>query len=247
MAPLRTALAVLWTAVYFSFLSAVVILSGGLLGARFINRWAPVWARTVLRIGGVRLRVIGRERAMEGRSRIFVMNHTSTLDFIVIAALNPPGFTGLVKREFLYMPLIGLVFWLLGMVFIDRKDPVKAREGVRRIGELLRERPRTACVFPEGTRSRTGQLQPFKLGAFHLARETGAPMLPVVCHGAFRLIRPGAPVVVPGEVVLVIQPEIDARGWTAEGVRAEASTLHDQYARWIDEGPPQEGGELIVP
>lgn len=205
---------------------------------RWIEVYAGVWGRGMLWISGVTLRVIGAEHLQPRRSRVLVMNHSSFLDMQALAALNPPSATALAKREFFWIPLLGQAMWATGQVFIDRKNSTAARAGLARLAAAMAVAPRTVVIFPEGTRSRDGLLHPFKTGAFRLAAQTGAPILPVVLYGAYGLQRPQDLVPRPGALVMVIHPEIPTAGWTEDSLHARAEALHDWFQARIDEGPP---------
>lgn len=205
---------------------------------RWIEVFAGVWGRGMLWISGVRLRVIGREHLTPRRSRILVMNHSSFLDMQALAALNPPSVVALAKREFFWIPLLGQAMWATGQVFVNRRDPVSARASLDQLAAAMAHAPRTVVIFPEGTRSRDGLLHPFKTGAFRLALKTGAPLLPVVLHGAYARQRPQDLRPRPGEITLVIHPEISPLEWREDGLHAVADGLHGWFQARLDEGPP---------
>lgn len=227
----------LWSAVLLPVATLAGVLTLGLLSHHLIEVFARLWGRGMLWISGVRLEVRGREHLTPPRSRILVLNHSSFLDMQVVAALSPPGALGLAKKEFKLVPLLGLALWALGQVFVDRGSPANARRSLDRLGRELRRRPRTVIIFPEGTRSRTGELQPFKLGAFRLAAETRTPILPAVLHGAYALQRPSDPVPRPGKLVLELYPEISTEGWTDADLHVEAERLRAWYAERLVRGP----------
>jgi 1-acyl-sn-glycerol-3-phosphate acyltransferase len=227
----------LWTVLVLGSGTLAGILTLGRWNHRLINVVAPVWGRVLLRIGGVRMRVVGRERLVTARSRILVMNHQSMLDMLAIAALNPPGLMALGKKEFVWMPFIGWAWWALGQAFVDRGDRRRAQESLSTVARRMGEQVRSVVVFPEGTRSRSGQLQPFKMGAFHLAVETRAPLVPMVIHGAARLQPPDTWRIQPGEMVLELFPERSTEHWNLDNLKAEVESLRGEYLAWLEAGP----------
>lgn len=206
--------------------------------AFWMETFDGVWGRGMLWISGVRLRVLGREHLSPARTRILVMNHSSFLDMQTLGALDLPAAMALAKREFFYIPLLGQAMWATGQVFINRGDSTAARAGLDRLARVMQTAPRTVIIFPEGTRSREGVLQPFKTGAFRLAAQTGAPILPVVLHGAYARQRPQDLIPTSGEITAVIYPEISTQGWTEADAHRHADALHDWFQARIDEGPP---------
>lgn len=239
-------LRVLWTVPLMGLWTTLVlgpcILAGLLTFGRFNhtlpNVFAGPWGRGMLFIAGVRLRVIGAEHLHRGESQMLVMNHQSFLDTVSLAAVNPPGFMGIAKREFAWIPVFGQALWAVGTVFINRRDPTSARAALAGVATLLAAHPRTIVMFPEGTRSRTGQLQPFKMGAFHLALQTRVPIVPTVIYNAWNLQQPGSARITPGTLTLVFHPPRPTTGWTEDGLHAEADALHAEYEAWIAAGPP---------
>jgi 1-acyl-sn-glycerol-3-phosphate acyltransferase len=214
------------------------ILSFGLFRHRLMESAMACWAIPALWVAGVRLRVRGREHLRGGGARIIVMNHQSLLDMLCLSALHPPGACPLGKSQFKWVPVIGLAWWALGGHFVDRGNSPRARATLRKLGDDMRRHGLAAIIAPEGTRTRTGQLQPFKMGAFHLAHDLGGvPIVPLIWYGAWDLCRPDDWRVRPGVVDVVVHPPIDTSGWSRESLRAEAQALHDWYEARIAEGP----------
>lgn len=227
----------LWSALVLPMVALSGLVTLGRASDRVMETWAGVWGRGMLGLGGVRLRVVGREHLSPRRSRILVVNHASFLDMQALAALNPPAVLPLAKREFFFIPLLGLAMWAAGVIFIDRKNGARARRGVDRLALEMRQKARTVLIFPEGTRSRDGRLQPFKMGAFRLALKTGAPILPAVLHGAYALQTPAEWIPRRGELVLELFPEIPTEGWAEGELHARAETLRAWYAERLRLGP----------
>lgn len=230
-------LILLWSALFLPLVILAGVLTLGQLGHRLMNVFCGPWGRVMLWISGVRLRVVGAEHLRAGRSCVLVVNHRSFLDMQAIAALNPPGVTALVKREFAYIPLLGQAMWAMGLVFVDRKNPARARASLDAVRAQMRAHPRTVLIFPEGTRSRDGSLQPFKLGAFRLAMETGAPIVPAVLYNTWELHPPHRLLPRGGEIVCEVHPAISPEGWTEAELPARAEALRAEYARWLAAGP----------
>lgn len=169
----------------FAFLGAVLVF---VLTAPFDRRrlvlhlYSCVWACTYIYASPVwSLRVSGRERLPWRGPAVIVANHASLIDILVLFGLYRP-FKWVSKAANFRVPFLGWNMRLNGYVPLTRGDRDSVRTMLERCRALLAERV-AVLMFPEGTRSRTNELLPFKDGAFQLARETGAMVIPVAVHG----------------------------------------------------------------
>jgi 1-acyl-sn-glycerol-3-phosphate acyltransferase len=161
-----------------------------------------------MRIAGVRAEVIGRDQLDLSRTYIFMANHTSNLDPPLLLPLLPRRTSVLVKKELFRVPLLGWAMRMASLVAVDRKNRDAAIESVRRAAEVLSS-GLDMTVFPEGTRSPDGELLPFKKGPFHLAMETGVPVVPITIVGTQELQPKGSFAVRPGRVRLMFHPPLE--------------------------------------
>lgn len=215
---------------------AVLILVGGSLNrARFVAPLLRAWGRLCLAIGGVRLVLepAAAEELRKVRRRVLTLNHASTLDMFVVTAFWPEGGIIVMKREFLRMPVFGWVVRVMDAVPIDRSNRERAAAALDEAARFVRERDRTIIVAPEGTRSRTGELQRFKLGAFHIAQKAEAPIVPLVLHGTRELWPMGQIDCRPGTVTVRLLPEVPAPAPT-DDVHVLGERLHEAYARELE-------------
>src|SRR5690606_20924700 len=136
--------------------------------------------RTMLRAAGVKLEVEGLEHLATDAMKVATFNHASMLDAFLIPAIMPLGSTAAIKREVMFYPVVGVTVWLAGFLIIDRGNNERARRTMARAAERMKRERITVFISPEGTRSPTAALLPFKKGAFHLALATRAPIVPVV-------------------------------------------------------------------
>ena len=132
-----------------------------------------------LAAAGVRLNVVGEENIWAARPAVFLFNHQSQLDVFVLAALLRKDFTGVAKKSLEKDPFFGPIGYLADVAYIDRSNNAAAREGLEPAVEALRN-GRSIAIAPEGTRSPTPRLLPFKKGPFHLAMQAGVPVVPIV-------------------------------------------------------------------
>jgi 1-acyl-sn-glycerol-3-phosphate acyltransferase len=174
-------------------------------------RFAKARARDLLSMLGVSVTVRGAEHVASGDPVVFAPNHQSHLDILSLIAYLPGRTRFAAKKSLWRHRVVGAVLGTLDMVPIDRDDPRAAVDALRRTDAAAG----SLVVFPEGTRSRNGQLREFKKGAFVLAIEAGLPIVPVVCRGTRRLMPRGSRLtVVPGPVELVIEAPIATTGLT---------------------------------
>jgi len=185
-------------------------------------RFAKARARELASLLGVGVTMRGLEHVRGGGPFVFASNHQSHLDILVLLGRLPGMTRFAAKQELWRHPVMAGVLDTLGMVPIDREHPERA---VEMLGRFAAERA-SLVVFPEGTRSRTGELLPFKLGAFVLAIATGFPVVPVICRGTRRLMPRGSRLtVVPGDVEIVIEAPIPTAGLGYEDRQALADRV----------------------
>ena len=172
-------------------------------------RFAKARARTLSRLLGVDVHMRGLEHVAGGGSFVYAPNHQSHLDILSLLGYLPGRTRFAAKRELWRHPVVGGVLDTLGMVPIDRDHPEAAIERLKRAAA----EHSSLVIFPEGTRSRTGTLLPFKKGAFVLAIGAQLPVVPVICRGTRRLMPRGSRLaVVPGDVEIVLEAPIPTAG-----------------------------------
>ncbi len=226
----------LWTVVVLGAGCLTSILTLGLIRHRLASVFGPIYGRPCLWVAGIRYEVQGWEHVAQPSARIITFNHASFLEVLIFAALGIPRFSYLGKKSFAYIPVMGQAWWLLGGRFVDRRNRKRAMASIRQLGDDLRTHGLSTLIAPEGTRTRDGKLQPFKMGAFHMALDTKAPIVPLVFHGVFEMLRPDDWKLSPGTVRISIHPAVDTSGWTRESLREHRDALHADYERWLAEG-----------
>jgi putative phosphoserine phosphatase / 1-acylglycerol-3-phosphate O-acyltransferase len=189
-----------------------------------------------LAVAGVRLKVVGAHNLWAQRPAVFVINHQGGLDAMVVGALLHHGFTGLSKKESQYSPVTFLLGKSLDAVFVDRADPTKGRAAQDQLIERLRSGV-SVFVAPEGTRSDTGKLGPFKTGAFHVARNAGVPIVPIVLRNAYELMPGKSKIVRPGVVDVAVLDPIPTDGWTRDTVREDMAAVRKRFVDTLENWP----------
>ena len=204
----------LWAALNLliaTFLLASITLVGALLGkADRVGTWAArTWARWTLAASGTTVRLEGVHNLPPGRPQIIVANHVSWYDVFALAAWLPKRYRFAAKKELARIPIFGQAWQSAGHISIDRGDRNAAVAALAAAGAAIRSDNSAIIIFPEGTRSATGELLPFKKGAFMLARQLGVEIVPVAIVGS-RAIQPKNDWRVnKGEITVRFAPPID--------------------------------------
>jgi len=195
------------------------------------------WGVGLLWLFGIKLELHGLEnRDFEG-AKVLAVNHVSLVDLFVWSAVwHHPG-TILYKKEFGRIPLMGRVMRMLGFIEVDRGNKEKARESVARAAERIRNEGLCMWVAPEGTRSRKGGLQEFKMGAFHLAMQTQSPLVPTIMRGA-ELVNPmGSWIVRSGTIRMDFLPPIPTVDWERRELRTKSEEIRELFLRFLPKAP----------
>lgn len=142
------------------------------------------WSRSVLWLLLVPIKVTGRENVDPNQSYVFVANHQSFLDVFAVYGWLPNNFKWLMKKELRKIPFVGTACAVAGHIFVDRSNPRAAMESLTYIKAQLHDGISTV-IFPEGTRTRTGEMGRFKQGAFKIAMDMDLPVVPISLSGFF--------------------------------------------------------------
>lgn len=214
----------LWTLVHFFGVVVVAPFS-----PRAASRWfGGMWGRGLLRAVPARVRVSGLENIDPSVPYVIVANHLSLIDIPTLYGWLPLDLKWIMKKEVRKIPLIGPATAMLGHVFLDRGDHVAAVRALEAMKTKLQ--PGTSILFfPEGTRSRSGRLQAFRMGAFHMARDLEIGILPVSICGSDRILTPDTLDLHPGSLRLIVHPAINV----AEVRTASAEALRDRVRETI--------------
>jgi putative phosphoserine phosphatase/1-acylglycerol-3-phosphate O-acyltransferase len=189
-----------------------------------------------LALAGVRVDIIGEQHVWEQRPAVFVFNHQSQLDVFVICHLLRRDFTGVAKQELTKDPVFGPVFKFAGVAFVDRQGGRNPREALAPAVAKLNDGI-SVVIAPEGTRSLTPTLGDFKTGAFHLAREAGVPVVPIVIRNAGELMWRDSLTIKPGTVQVAVLPPIDVSAWPADQVRNKTREVQEMFAETLAHWP----------
>jgi 1-acyl-sn-glycerol-3-phosphate acyltransferase len=184
-----------------------------------IERIARGWSRLWLAASACPLEVHGAELVDRRRSYIVVANHLSVLDIMACFLAVPVPIRFLAKKELFRIPVLAPAMRAIGIVEVDRKARSAIHEQVNRQARELVASGRSLIIYPEGTRSRDGELRPFKKGAFTMAVAGGIPVLPMTIVGTYRAWPPGQLLVSGGrKITAVIEPPIETAGMSRHDV-----------------------------
>jgi putative phosphoserine phosphatase/1-acylglycerol-3-phosphate O-acyltransferase len=235
---LKPMLAARTAAYYGSFVGGAMF--GAIIGAARRDPSAvasiglPLGNDLGLALAGIRIKVVaGQEHLTAPRPCVFVFNHQSKLDAGIVFKLLRNGFTGIAKKEARKIPVIGRILASSGVVFIDRANTDKAIAQLAPAVAKLRDEGVSLALSPEGTRSATPRLGPFRKGAFHIAMQAGVPVVPVVVRNAGELMWRGAQLMHPGTVEVRVLPPVDTTDWKPETVAAHAEQVRDMFVHTL--------------
>jgi 1-acyl-sn-glycerol-3-phosphate acyltransferase len=168
-----------------------------------------------LGLAGIRYRVTGRERVPRDRAVVFCSNHQSNIDPPVLFRALHRRLHILYKAELSKLPVLGTVIQVGGFIPVPRENKEAAMEAIEQAAASIR-RGNSFLIFPEGTRSRTDQLLPFKKGGFIMAIKAQAPIVPVAITGGRDAMRKGSAIVRPVKVEVRIGDPVETTGYTLD-------------------------------
>jgi putative phosphoserine phosphatase/1-acylglycerol-3-phosphate O-acyltransferase len=199
---------------------------------RAMNVAATAWGELGTALADLTVRVTGEEHLWSARPAVFIFNHQSAVDMLLLCKLLRRDFVGVSKQEVRRNPIFGPVFSLAGTVFIDRFDRERAIRALAPAVDALR-RGLSIAIAPEGTRSPTPRLGRFKKGAFHLAMAAGAPIVPIVFRNTLDALPKHGIVVRPAAIDVTVHPPIATAGWTAADLERRIAEVERLYAETL--------------
>ena len=219
--------------------------TGSLIGSLFDSRgrWqhacTRAWAWLILKISRIKVHVEGLERVRPGETAIFCSNHPSAMDIPILFALLPGQFRFLAKRELFMLPFLGWHLRRSGHIAVDRARPHQAMKSFDQAAAKVREGC-SVVLFPEGSRSRTGELLPFKSGTFYLAIRAGVPLIPITLNGTRYVHKPDTYHVRSGLTEVIMHPPIATDNLTTEDVDALSARVRERIlSRYVSPEQPR--------
>ena len=213
---IRSVLLVTLGIAFTAFMSGCAIIFPLILpGESTAHKVAHIWGKLLLILTNTKVKVIGAENILKEKPQIFMANHQSDFDILIVLAYVPSQFRWIVKKELFNIPIFGAGMKKAGYIEIDRQNHERAMVSIEKAAQKIRE-GKSVMSFPEGTRSRDGNIGPFKQGMFHLAIQSGVPIVPISIIGAKEIMPKRSLHIKPGQVTLVIDKPIDVTGYSAE-------------------------------
>ena len=166
-------------------------------------------------------------------------NHQSDFDILIALGHIPGQFRWIAKKELFHIPVFGTAMKTAGYIEIDRQNHEKAMQSLDEAALRIRE-GKSVMSFPEGTRSRNGEIKDFKQGIFHLAIKSGVPIIPVTIIGSGQIMPKRSLKITPGKVKLVIDKPVDVTSYTIENrhelINKVRKVIIKNYDQWREAG-----------
>ena len=232
-------------------IASMVPVAAGALGVGLLTRnkrtgvnfFTSVFGRTLLTTIGINLQVLGKENLTAQRPAVFIFNHRNQADPLIAGSLVNDNFTSVGKKELEGDPIVGTIGKILDAAFIDRDDPQKAVEGLKKVEDLARK-GLSILIAPEGTRLDTIEVGPFKKGPFRIAMSAGIPIVPIVIRNAEVIAARDSSTFNPGTVDVIVYPPIPVDDWTHDNLNERIAEVRQLYLDTLKDWPHE---ELPVP
>ncbi len=205
----------------------ILMLTGSRRKAR--NFSMSVFADTASALIGLEMNVKNEHHLWSHRPAVIIFNHQSKSDVTIMASLVRRDMVGIGKQEIKKIPIIGQVMQYAGTVFIDRKNKDSSIESMKPLIKMMHDEQVCVCIAPEGTRSVSKHLEPFKKGAFHIAMQAQVPIVPVVIHNAIDSAAKGQFFFNPCTVDVEILEPIDTSDWKVETIDQHIADTRQLY------------------
>jgi len=180
---------------------------------KILSKIVRYWARAIFLSSGIKTKIIGLENLDSSKNYIFAANHSSSLDIPLMLGFIPFWIVPISKIELKWIPFLGWAMQMAGHVFVDRSKHERAMLSIKNIKNSLLKRPRSILLFPEGFRTKDGQVNQFKSGGLSLGIEAKLPIAPVAIIGTFDSLKKGSKLFINNLLIIKIGNPIDTRGY----------------------------------
>ncbi|HYC53782.1 MAG TPA: HAD-IB family hydrolase [Candidatus Binatia bacterium] len=195
-----------------------------------INLAATTWGELGTALAGIQMTVHGEANIWKQRPAVFIFNHQSAVDVMLVCKLLRRDFVGISKQEVRTVPILGQAFELAGTIFIDRFNHAEAIKALEPATEALRH-GLSIAIAPEGTRSLGTRLSRFKKGAFRIAMSAGVPVVPIVIHNAVDALPKHGIIIRPASVEVTVLPPVSTSDWTHDNLDEKIEQIAGEYRR----------------
>ncbi len=207
------------------FFALLALLLSAFGSKRLASRIAGgIWSRLICYMTPVFVTTKGKEHIDKTQSYVIVANHQSIYDIVALYGWLGVDFRWVMKQELRKVPMLGIACEKIGHIFIDRSNTKRAMESLNAAKQIITNGT-SVIFFPEGTRSETGELGKFKMGAFKMACELELPLLPVIITGTRDIVRTKSLLLFPGRAELQIHPPISCAGSSPADLLKKTRTL----------------------
>ena len=224
----------------FIFIIVIISLAFDRSG-KSIHSIGALWSRILLFLSGVTVDIKGTENLLQDGPQILASNHQGAFDILALQAFIPMQFRWVAKKSLFKIPIVGWSMSLAGYIGIERERASSAYKSIEAAAERIKNGT-SVLIFPEGTRSATGELLPFKRGGFLLAVKSGVPVIPISITGTKDIMKKGSVLINPGRIKIVIGRPIQTKSpltplyKKGEGGIADEKVLMDAVRKAIEEG-----------
>ena len=208
-----------------------------------MNVMTPAWTDVLHAFAGVKINIDGEEHLWSHRPAVFIFNHRTNFDALIVGKLVRVDFSGVAKKELERHPIMGPAGRLMKVAFIDRSDAKKSVEALKQVTRLTREGI-SIVIAPEGTRAKTREVLPFKKGAFRIAMTAGIPIVPIVIRNADDIGSRDAFFMRPGTIEVTVLPPISTHDWTLDDLEDRIEAVRDLYVETLEDWP--DGGRKLL-
>jgi putative phosphoserine phosphatase/1-acylglycerol-3-phosphate O-acyltransferase len=195
-----------------------------------VNVAVPTWGDFGSAVAGLDIETDGEQHLWSHRPAVFIFNHQSQTDALIIARLLRRDFTGVAKQEMKSNPLVGTILAAVGTVFIDRHDHARAMKALEPAVDSIRK-GMSFAIAPEGQRSLGYKLGRFKMGAFHIAMQAGVAVVPIVIANSSDSMPKSSRVIRPARISVKVLPPIATNDWTTDNIHQHVDRIHRMYLK----------------
>ena len=233
---IRTTYIILWVLLTTFFWGAIAIVTSFFSRTgNSVHQIARIWARGILLVSRIKVTVHGLANIDPSQSYVYMSNHQSNFDIPVLLAYLPVQFRWLAKAELFKIPIFGRAMRGAGYVKIDRFNQESAFESLNEAAAKMKNGV-SVMLFPEGTRSRDGNIRPFKKGGFIMALDAGVPIVPVILLGTWTIMDKSSLRINTGEVSLNIQTPIATADYSRDNKNDLIASVRDVICEGYGKG-----------
>jgi putative phosphoserine phosphatase/1-acylglycerol-3-phosphate O-acyltransferase len=204
-----------------------------------VNFFTSMFGRTLMTTLGININLLGKENLTAQRPAVFIFNHRNQADPLIAGRLVDTDFTSVGKKELENDPIVGTMGKIMDAAFIDRDDPKKAIDGLKKVEELA-GKGLSILIAPEGTRLDTTEVGPFKKGPFRIAMSAGIPIVPIVIRNAEVIAARDSSTFNSGTVDVVVYPPIPVDDWTHDDLSERIAEVRQLYLDTLENWPHDE-------